>query len=105
MTGESTRYHIKRLIIDSLGLEGLTPDDIGDDAPLFGDGEGSLGLDSVDALELMVVFERDFGISIDTDEVDAEAFSTVASLERFVDELRATAPVATSSLEGSGTPG
>lgn len=83
----STRARIKRVIIDTLGLEGLTPDMIEDDAPLFGppDAEGGgLGLDSIDALELLVVFEKDFGVSVETEEIDLEAFSCVASLEAFV---------------------
>lgn len=84
MTDESVRLRIKRVIIDSLGLEGMEPDEIGDDMPLFGD-EG-LGLDSVDALELMVVMEKDFGVSMDTDEMDPEIFATVASLEAFLAE-------------------
>lgn len=78
----SLRTEIKRVIIDSLGLEGMTPDSIADDTPLFGD-EG-LGLDSVDALELMVVFEKSFGVSIDTEDVEPESFATVATLESFI---------------------
>ena len=46
---QDLHLEIKQLIIDSLNLEGLTPDDIDSQAPLFGDG---LGLDSIDALEL-----------------------------------------------------
>ena len=87
MTEESIRTRIKEVIIESLGLEGMSPGDIEDDSPLFGD-EG-LGLDSVDALELMVVFEKDFGVSIDAEEVDPEAFATVASLEEFIQGSRA----------------
>ena len=87
MTEESIRTRIKEVIIESLGLEGMSPDDIEDDAPLFGD-EG-LGLDSVDALELMVVFEKDFGVSIDAEEVDPEAFATVVSLEEFIQGSKA----------------
>ena len=86
MTDESTRTKIKRVIIESLGLEGMTPVDIDDQALLFG--EEGLGLDSVDALELMVVFEKDFGLSIDTEDIDPEAFATVESLEAFITGLR-----------------
>jgi acyl carrier protein len=90
MTEESIRTRIKEVIIESLGLEGMTPADIEDDAPLFGD-EG-LGLDSVDALELMVVFEKDFGLSIDAEEVDPEAFATVTSLESFIQATKSGQP-------------
>jgi acyl carrier protein len=75
------RQDLKRLIVERLRLEGLTPDRIGDDAPLFGDG---LGLDSVDALELVVGIEKEFGISIKSHEVDKTIFQSVASLARFV---------------------
>ncbi len=82
------RTRIKQVIVESLGLEGMTPEMIGDDLALFGD-EGGLGLDSVDALELMVVLEKDFGVSIDAEEVEPETFKTVASLERFLERLGA----------------
>jgi acyl carrier protein len=82
----TSRLEIKRVIIESLGLEGLTPEMIEDDAPLFG--EQGLGLDSVDALELLVVFEKQFGISIETEGIDPEAFATVAKLEEFVMGLK-----------------
>ncbi|HVS65593.1 MAG TPA: phosphopantetheine-binding protein [Thermoanaerobaculia bacterium] len=84
-TDAGIRERIKAVIIESLGLEGMTPEMIEDDAPLFGDG---LGLDSVDALELMVVLEKDFGVQIDNQEIDPEAFASVASLERFIRELQ-----------------
>ena len=75
------RLDLKRLIVDSLRLEGLTPDKIADDSPLFGTG---LGLDSVDALELVVAIEQAYGISIQSHEVDKAVFTSVASLGAFV---------------------
>lgn len=75
------RQEMKRLIVDRLRLEGLTPDRIADDMPLFGEG---LGLDSVDALELVVGIEKEFGISIKSHEVDKEIFRSVESLAKFV---------------------
>lgn len=72
---------LKQIIVDSLHLEGTTPESIGDREPLFGDG---LGLDSVDALELVVALEKEYGIKIRSDEIDPEAFADVASLSRFV---------------------
>ncbi len=88
---DAFRTRIKQAIIDSLGLEGLTPESIADDAPLFGD-EG-LGLDSVDALELMVVFEKDFGITIDTEDIVPGTFDSVASIEKLIQSLGAAAEV------------
>ena len=87
MSDTEIRARIKTVIIESLGLEGMTTDEIGDDMPLFG--EEGLGLDSVDALELMVVLEKDFGVQIDSEEVDPEVFATVSSLERFIRETEA----------------
>lgn len=87
MSDTEIRERIKTVIIESLGLEGMTTDEIGDDMPLFG--EEGLGLDSVDALELMVVLEKDFGVQIDSEEVDPEVFATVTSLERFIRETEA----------------
>lgn len=87
MSETEIRERIKTVIIESLGLEGMTTDEIGDDMPLFG--EEGLGLDSVDALELMVVLEKDFGVQIDSEEVDPEVFATVTSLERFIRETEA----------------
>ena len=75
------RGNLKRLIVESLNLEGLTPDSIADDTPLFGHG---LGLDSVDALELVVALEQEYGISIESHEVDKTVFTSVASLGEFV---------------------
>ena len=79
------RARLKRVIVDSLMLEGMSPEDIGDDEPLFGEG---LGLDSVDALELVLGIEQEFGLKIGNDEMDRSAFSTVASLGDFVLKIR-----------------
>lgn len=79
----TTSDRIKRLIVESLNLEGIEPAAIDDEAPLFGEG---LGLDSVDALELVVALEREFGIRIKSQELGRQVFSSVSSLARFVDE-------------------
>jgi acyl carrier protein len=55
-------FDIKKLIIESLKLEDITPEQIDSDEPLFGDG---LGLDSIDALELGVAIRQRYGIRID----------------------------------------
>lgn len=73
---------IKLLIIDALGLEDITPEDIGNDMTLFGEG---LGLDSVDALELGLAIQKRYGIKIDADAKDTRNhFSSVAALAAFV---------------------
>ncbi|CAM3276664.1 acyl carrier protein [Pseudomonas floridensis] len=73
---------IKLLIIDALGLEDITPQDIGNDQTLFGEG---LGLDSVDALELGLAIQKRYGIKIDADAKDTRNhFASVDSLVAFV---------------------
>ena len=73
---------IKQLIIDSLNLEGLTPDDIDDQAPLFGDG---LGLDSIDALELGLAIKGRYGIVLSADDADTRRhFASVEALAALV---------------------
>jgi len=81
MSDEAVPHRIKRLIIDSLHLEGMKPEMIDDEAPLFGEG---LGLDSVDALELVVALEKEFGIKIKSNEIGRDVFSSVATLSSFV---------------------
>ncbi len=72
---------VKQLIIDRLQLEGMTPEDIDDAAPLFG---GGLGLDSIDALELVIGIEKTFGVRIQDEEVGAKAFASVNALVEFM---------------------
>ncbi len=78
---------LKTKIIESLRLEDVTPDQIQDDAPLFGTG---LGLDSIDALELVVMLENNYGIVIKDIEEGRPAFKSVRALADFV---RAKRPV------------
>ena len=76
-----TTDDLKVLIVESLKLDSVTPNMIDDDTPLFGEG---LGLDSVDALELVVAIEKAYQVKIvDTDNIQA-AFRTVSSLAEFV---------------------
>lgn len=73
---------IKHLIIDSLGLEDIGPDDIDADAPLFGEG---LGLDSIDALELGLALQKKYNVKIAADDSAAKAhFRSVATIAAFV---------------------
>ena len=85
---QATPSRIKRLIVTSLNLDGMKPEMIEDDAPLFGEG---LGLDSVDALELVVALEKEFGIKIKSQEIGREVFSSVASLSQFIEARSAAA--------------
>ena len=76
---------LKEQIIDVLNLEEMTPDDIDADAPLFGDG---LGLDSIDALELIVLMEKKYGIRLQSPAEGKAIFTSVASIARYVSENR-----------------
>jgi acyl carrier protein len=79
------KQEIKQLIISSLNLEELTPEQIDDDAPLFREG---LGLDSIDALELAVAIERKYRVTIPDEEVGKKVFSSVSSLTQYVGQHR-----------------
>ena len=85
MSSADTRARMKRVLVEKTMLEGVAPEDIGDDEPLFGEG---LGLDSVDALEITVGIEQEFGVKIGNDELDRSAFSTIASLSDFVERIQ-----------------
>ncbi|MCB9932483.1 MAG: acyl carrier protein [Planctomycetes bacterium] len=76
---------LKTLIIEHLNLEDVDASKVDPDAPLFGEG---LGLDSVDALELVMLMEKTYGARIESSEVGKQAFATLSSLARFVQENR-----------------
>lgn len=77
----SLKERLKRQIINSLNLEEIEPSDIDDSAPLFG---GGLGLDSIDALELILLLEREYGIHLAT---AAEARPIFASVNTMADYI------------------
>ena len=80
--GESIENRLKQLIVESLMLEDVVPDEIQDEAPLFGEG---LGLDSIDALELALAIHKEFGIRTSADdERNREIFFSVKSLSDFI---------------------
>lgn len=81
------KQEIKQLIIDSLGLEDLTPADIGNEEALFGD--SGLGLDSVDALELGLAVQKHFGFQLDGENQELrDSFANVSTLATFVQKQR-----------------
>ncbi|MBK8724787.1 MAG: acyl carrier protein [Holophagaceae bacterium] len=77
------KLRVKTMIIERLKLEGMTPDQIDDVAPLFGEG---LGLDSIDALELVLGIEQTFGVKIEDEAAGMKAFKNVDSLTAFIAE-------------------
>lgn len=79
-----TTNKLKTIIIKELNLEDIVPDEIEDSIALFGD-EG-LGLDSVDAIELTLIIEKEFGVKI-TNMAEAESiFANVSSLTAYINE-------------------
>ena len=77
---------LKELLIERLKFEDMTADDIGDDEPLFA---GGLGLDSIDALEIVVMLESEFGIKVKNEAAARENFRSVATLATFVEQKMA----------------
>lgn len=74
---------LKEQIIEELSLEDLTADEIEDDEPLFGEG---LGLDSIDALSLVVVLDREYGIQIEDPEQGKDILSSVKSIAEYIEK-------------------
>ena len=72
---------LKQEIIDEFNFEDITAEDIDTEAPLFGEG---LGLDSIDALSLMVILEKKYGIKIEDPKDGKKIFSTVRTLAEYV---------------------
>ena len=72
---------LKNEIITALKLEGMTPDDIETDAPLFNEG---LGLDSIDALELIVLLDKNYGIVIEDPKVGRQALESVKTVAEYI---------------------
>jgi acyl carrier protein len=76
---------VKQMIIDALRIEGMSPDEIDDDAPLFGEG---LGLDSIDALQLVVAMEKDFGVVVPDAATGSKVFASVRAMAAYIAEHR-----------------
>ncbi len=74
---------LKKEIVEVLNLEDIRPEDIDTDAALFGDG---LGLDSIDALELIVLLEKNYGIKIEDPKDGRKIFASVRTIADFIRE-------------------
>ena len=78
---ENLKNTLKIQIIEALNLQGMKPEDIDDNAELFGDG---LGLDSIDSLELMVLLERNYGIKVEDAREGRKVLSSVQSMAEYI---------------------
>ena len=78
-----TTQELKQTLIESLSLEDIEPSDIADNDPLFNEG---LGLDSVDAIELIVVLDNEYGIKFKNMDATKEVFTSVQVLTNYINE-------------------
>lgn len=78
---EELILELKQAIIEALNLEEVKPEDIDDDAPLFGEG---LGLDSIDALELIVLMEKRYGIKLKDASEGREIFRSIRVMADYI---------------------
>ncbi|MEX2349725.1 MAG: phosphopantetheine-binding protein [Flavobacteriaceae bacterium] len=82
---ENLKHELKTKIIEALNLEDIAIEDINDDHPLFGDG---LGLDSIDALELIVLLDKDYGIKLTDPKEGKTIFQSINTMAAYITEHR-----------------
>jgi len=82
---EALINELKQQVIEALNLDYLKPEEIDVDAPLFGEG---LGLDSIDALELIVLLDKQYGIKIKDPAAGKEVFQSIAKMADFIEKNR-----------------
>ena len=83
MNLDDVRTNLKALLVDNLALEDIQPEEISDDEVLFGEG---LGLDSLDAVEIVVLLKRNFGLEVKDMEEGRKIFRSLDTLAHFVHE-------------------
>lgn len=82
---EALKQELKEKIIKTLNLEDVNPADVNDDDALFGDG---LGLDSIDALELIVMLDKDYGIKLSDPKEGKAIFQSIETMATYITEHR-----------------
>jgi len=82
---DELKLQLKQQIIEALNLDDMSPNDIQDDAPLFGEG---LGLDSIDALELIMILDKMYGIKITDKKQSKEILQSVNTMVAYITEHR-----------------
>ena len=82
---EALKQELKEKIINVLNLEDIAVEDVSDNDPLFGDG---LGLDSIDALELIVMLDKDYGIKLADPKEGKAIFESIETMAKYISENR-----------------
>lgn len=82
---EELKQELKAKIIEVLNLEGISVQDVGDNDPLFG---GGLGLDSIDALELIVLLDKEYGIKLTDPKEGKVIFESIEVMAKYIDANR-----------------
>lgn len=82
---EDFKRALKLQIIEALSLQGMQPEEIDDNAPLFGEG---LGLDSIDSLEMIVLLERNYGIKIEDPREGRRVFESIQVMADYIQANR-----------------
>ncbi|UII28855.1 phosphopantetheine-binding protein [Fulvivirga maritima] len=80
---EQLKENLKVAIIEALNLEDVSTEEIDNDAPLFGAG---LGLDSIDALELIVLLEKEYGVKVENPEEGKDIFQSINTIAAFIEK-------------------
>ena len=89
MEREELKLQLKQHIIKYLNLLHVTPEQITDDMPMFG--EGGLGLDSIDSIELVVMLEREYGLKIENPKEGRKILDNINNMVEFIEQGRASA--------------
>jgi acyl carrier protein len=82
---EDFKRILKLQIIEALNLQGMQPEEIDDNGPLFGEG---LGLDSIDSLEMIVLMERNYGIKIEDPREGRKIFESITTMAEYIQANR-----------------
>jgi len=85
---QELKLEIKKLIMNTLGINDIKPEDVDDEKPLFGS-NNALTLDSVDAIEIIMAIQRTYGIRIADQNLARQVISSVDSIARFISEQQA----------------
>ena len=83
---ENINETFKRQLVEALNLEDVRPEDIDDNAPLFGD--AGLRLDSIDALEIILILERNYGVKVENPREGKEIFYSVSTIADYIRKHR-----------------